>query len=294
MSVNKSGAGRKFLSFIIFLLFAGLVGFLVYEYSPLFKTSPEEDTAGSHKVDKSALIANLEKKVRRIPAENIAANLDGYRRLLKLAPGNIRYKKKADYYSARLKEAGPVDKSKSGVRHYIKVGYPSPRVLDQPDIGQMIGRVEDGSLVEVLESMAVASGSLKTTWYKIRFGKTTAWLSQLGTTGDLIAKTEPLKEPVAGGKTDGGANPWERLAATMIADYGGKIISIDRLDLTESHFSLYDGMNPEQVRQTCENIGYYIRNSTGESPVIVAFIDQIPVARAEPAGAKYQAKLIAK
>lgn len=294
MSANKSGTGRKFLTLLIFLLFAGLAGFLVYEYSPLFKTSPEEDTAGTHKIDKSALIANLEKKIRRIPAENIAANLEGYRRLLKLAPGNIRYKNKVDYYSARLKEAGSVNKSKSGAKQYIKVGYPSPRVLDQPDNGQMLGRVEAGSLVEVLESMAVASGSLKTTWYKIRYGGGTAWLSQLGTTGDLITKTAPAKQSAAAKKPNSAVNPWERLAATMIEDYGGKIISIDRLDLTESHFSLYDGMNPEQVRQTCENIGYYIRNSTGESPVIVAFIDRVPVARAEPAGPKYQAKLIAK
>ena len=87
-------------------------------------------------------------------------------------------------------------------------------------------------------------------------------------------------------------NPWEKLAATMIDDYGGKIISIDRLDITESHFSLYSGMNPEQLSQTCENIGYYIRNSTGESPVVVSFIDKIPVAKAEPIGTKYQAKLI--
>ena len=139
MSANGSGAGRKFLSFIIFLLFAGLVGFLVYEYSPLFKTSPEEDTAGTHKIDKSSLIANLEKKVRRIPAENIAANLDGYRRLLKLAPGNIRYKKKVDYYSAQMQKAGSADKSKSGMRRYIKVGYPSPpgagSTRQRPDAG---------------------------------------------------------------------------------------------------------------------------------------------------------------
>ena len=142
--------------------------------------------------------------------------------------------------------------------------------------------------------MSVASGSLKTTWYKIRYGGGTAWLSQLGTSGDLITKAPPAKQPAGAGKADSGANPWERLAATMLEDYGGKILSIDRLDLSESHFSLYDGMNPEQVRQTCEHIGYYIRNSTGASPVVVAFINRIPVARAEPAGTKYQAKLIAK
>ena len=80
----------------------------------------------------------------------------------------------------------------------------------------------------------------------------------------------------------------------MIEDYGGKIISIDRLDISESHFTLYSGMSPEQVRRTCEHIGYYIRNTTGESPVIVAYIDRVPVARAESAGTKYQATLITR
>jgi hypothetical protein len=250
---------------------------------------------GAHKIDKSALIATLEKKIRAIPAEDAAANLDGYRRLLKLVPGNIRYKQKVDYYSAQLKKSTVTPKSKTRVTGYIKVGYPSPRVLDHPEIGQMLGRVESGSLVEVLDSTVLAVGSLPTVWYQIKFGKQTAWLSKLGTTGDIIAQpAAPDKASAAGKRPAELMSPWEKLAATMMDDYGGKIISIDRLDISESHFSLYSGMNPEQVRQTCENIGYYIRNSTGESPVVVTFIDNIPVARAEPAGTKYQAKLITR
>lgn len=250
--------------------------------------------SGAHKIDKDALITTLEKKIRSIPAEDLAANLDGYERLLKLVPGNIRYKQKVGYYSARLKEAAVVKKPRTVVSGYIKVGYPAPRVLDYPETGQMLGRVDSGSLVEVLDSTVLAAGSLPTIWYQIRFGKQTAWLSKLGTTGDIIAKPVSPDKTADTGKATDEVSPWENLAATMIDDYGGKIISIDRLDITESHFSLYNGMNPEQVRQTCENIGYYIRNSTGESPVVVVFIDRVPVAKAEPAGTKYQAKLITK
>ncbi len=297
MSASKAGVGRKFLSLIGILFFTALAGFIVYEYTPIFKEPQpgDEEMSGTHKIDKSALIATLEKKVRSIPTEDVAANLDGYRRLLNLAPGNIRYKQKIDYYRAQLKKPATTQKPKAPVPGYIKVGYPAPRVLDHPETGQMLGRVDSGSLVEVLDSTVLAAGSLPTVWYQIRFGKQTAWLSKLGTTGDIITRPDvPATAAAAEKKPTGTLSPWEKLAATMIDDYGGKILSIDRLDITESHFSLYTGMNPEQVRQTSENIGYYIRNSTGESPVVVTFIDNIPVAKAEPAGTKYQARLITK
>lgn len=297
MSANKAGTGRKLLSLIVIICFTALAGFIVYEYTPIFKEPRPggDEMSGVHKIDKSALIAALEKKIRALPAEDAAANLDGYRRLLKLAPGNIRYKQKVDYYNAQLKKPAAVQKPRIPATGYIKVGFPAPRVLDHPETGRMLGRVASGSLVEILDSTVLAAGSLPTVWYQIKYGKQTAWLSKLGTTGDIITKpTKPENVAEAGKKTEDGMSPWEKLAATMIDDYGGKIISIDRLDITESHFSLYSGMNPEQVRQTCENIGYYIRNSTGESPVVVSFIDNIPVAKAEPIGTKYQAILIAK
>jgi len=296
MSADKAGTGKKLLPLIVIICFTALAGFIVYEYTPIFKEpQPGGDKSGAHKIDKSALIATLEKKIRSLPAEDAAANLDGYRRLLKLAPGNIRYKQKVDYYNAQLKKPAAVQKPRIPTTGYIKVGFPAPRVLDYPETGRMLGRVESGSLVEVLDSTVLAAGSLPTVWYQIKYGKQTAWLSKLGTTGDIVTMpTAPDNAAGTGKKPEDGMNPWEKLAATMIDDYGGKIISIDRLDITESHFSLSRVMNPEQIRQTCENIGYYIRNSTGESPVVVSFIDKIPVAKAEPIGTKYQAKLITK
>ncbi len=296
MSANKAGPGKKLLFFILFFLFVSLAAFLVYEYSGMFKKDPQTDSSefagGVHKIDKSALIANLEKKIRAIPAEDFAANLDGYKRLLKLAPGNSRYRKKIVYYSARLKETGGDDGKRVGIKEYIKVGYPSPRVLTAPETGEMLGRVKSGSLVEIVDLEAVKSTSLKMVWYKIKFGNQEGWISKLGTTGNVIIKTIDPEKAAGDLKPAAGTGPWEKLAATMIADYGGKIISIDRLDIHESHFSLYGGMTAEQVRQTCENIGYYIRNSTGESPVIVAFIGSVPVAKAHPAGTKYQGTLV--
>ena len=296
MSANTAGAGRKFLSLAVILFFAALTGFLVYEFTPMFKTPrPGDDTAsGAYKIDKEALIADLEKKVRTIPAENVTENLNGYQRLLRLAPGNIRYKQKVDYYSARQVKTADGKAARPGLRQYIKIGFPAPRVLNWPETGQMLGRVDTGKVVEVLDYTVVSSGSLITTWYQIRFGNGSGWISKLGTTGGLIEKSGQAEvAPVADTRSPE-KNAWKTLAAAIIEDYGGKITSVDRLDVTESHFSLYTDMRPEQIRQTCENIGYYIRNSTGESPVIITFINGIPVAKADPAGTKYQAKLILK
>ena len=296
MSANGTGSAGKLLSLIGVILFTALIGFLVYESTNIFRKEPQtsgnEISGSAHKIDKSVLIAGLEKKIRALPAEDIAANFSGYKRLLKLSPDNPRYLKKVAYYSARLKEISGENGNKIGIREFIKIGYPSPRVLDTPETGEMLGRVESGVLVEILDLKAIESASLKITWYKIKFGNREGWISKLGTTGDVIVKTVDPGKMANGSERTAGPGPWEKLAARMIDDYRGKITSIDRLDISESHFTLYSGMNPEQVRQTCENIGYYIRNSTGESPVIVTFVNSIPVAKAYPVGTKYQATLV--
>ena len=296
MSANGTGTGGKILSVIGVVFFVAMMGLLVHEAVNIFNKetqNPEDEVAGNaYKIDKSILIAKLEREIRAIPAENIAANLAGYKRLLKLSPGNSRYKKKVAYYSTRLKETAGGHGKKIGIREYIKIGYPSPRVLDRPETGEMVGRVDSGSLVEILDLKAIESASLKTVWYKIKFRNQEGWISKLGTTGNVIVKTVDPGSRADGSKQAAGLDPWEKLAATMVKDYHGKIISIDRLDIHESHFTLSSGLTSEQIRQTCENIGYYIRNSTGESPVIVAFIDTVPIARAFPAGPRYQATLV--
>ena len=167
MSVNKAVTGRKLLSLIGILCFTVIAGFIVYEYTPIFKKPQPggDELSGVHKIDKSALIATLEKKIQALPAEDAAANLDGYRRLLKLAPDNIRYRQEVDYYNTELKKSADAKKPRARITGYIKVGYPAPRVLDHPETGRMLGRVESGSMVEVLDSTVLAAGSLPTVWY---------------------------------------------------------------------------------------------------------------------------------
>jgi len=65
MSANKAGTGRKLLSLIVIICFTALAGFIVYEYTPIFKEPQPggDEMSGAHKIDKSALIATLEKKV---------------------------------------------------------------------------------------------------------------------------------------------------------------------------------------------------------------------------------------
>ena len=52
--------------------------------------------------ERKAKIAELEKKVRPVPASNAKLNLKLYRELLALDPSNTRYQKKVAHYEARL------------------------------------------------------------------------------------------------------------------------------------------------------------------------------------------------
>jgi formylglycine-generating enzyme required for sulfatase activity len=54
---------------------------------------------------KQAQIEELLRKVRKIPASDYKANLDGYEQLLKLAPGNQAFKNKVAFYSQKKREA---------------------------------------------------------------------------------------------------------------------------------------------------------------------------------------------
>ncbi|BBO73391.1 hypothetical protein DSCW_08080 [Desulfosarcina widdelii] len=64
----------------------------------------EMKAASRQKVEQERLdkIADLEKKVKPVPASNAALNLKLYRQLLSLDPDNTRYQKKVAFYEARL------------------------------------------------------------------------------------------------------------------------------------------------------------------------------------------------
>ena len=72
--------------------------------------SAESDQAAIQKStesDQAAIrqkIAKLEKQVKAIPAARTVDNLDIYRYLLKLDPGNVRYKQKVAFYETRFEK----------------------------------------------------------------------------------------------------------------------------------------------------------------------------------------------
>lgn len=61
-------------------------------------------SAGSDPAAIRQKIAKLEKQVKAIPASRTVDNLDIYRYLLKLDPGNVRYKRKVTFYETRFEK----------------------------------------------------------------------------------------------------------------------------------------------------------------------------------------------
>ncbi len=91
------------------------------------------------------------------------------------------------------------------------------------------------------------------------------------------------------------ATEWKTLADNLIADYQGKIVSIEQLNSTTCWAVLASYISDNEAVELAENIGYYIRNVTGgaggEKPSIHVFVDDKHVAIARPSGIQYIGKL---
>jgi uncharacterized Zn-binding protein involved in type VI secretion/uncharacterized protein YgiM (DUF1202 family) len=78
--------------------------------------------------DKAILIKDLENKVKQFSADNMEGNLEIYEKLLKLDPGNNKYKEKVEYCSIKLKKELedkvkliPADNTKANLEIYEKL-----------------------------------------------------------------------------------------------------------------------------------------------------------------------------
>ena len=84
---------------------------------------------------------------------------------------------------------------------------------------------------------------------------------------------------------------WKTLANNLIKDYQGKIVSIEQLNST----TCWADLSNAQAVKIAENIGYYIRNSTGgihgETPSVHVFLRGEHVAVARPSGVNYYGKI---
>ena len=91
------------------------------------------------------------------------------------------------------------------------------------------------------------------------------------------------------------AQDWKKLSKNLIIDYKGKVISIEQLNSSTCWAVLSSNLSNLECVKIAENIGYYIRNSTGgvrgESPSVHVFKGGKHIALARPSGMKYVGKL---
>ena len=74
----------------------------LYEYE---REEREKERAAEQKSERQAKIDALLKKVRKLPASQYRKNLEGYQQLLKLEPGNQKFKNKIVHYKKKVREA---------------------------------------------------------------------------------------------------------------------------------------------------------------------------------------------
>jgi len=79
----------------------------------------------------------------------------------------------------------------------------------------------------------------------------------------------------------------------LILEYGGKIVSIEKLDDITCWAILNSNLSHADCLQLSENIGYYIKNTTGYEPSVHVFQGRTHIAVARPTilGEGYKAKL---
>lgn len=88
---------------------------------------------------------------------------------------------------------------------------------------------------------------------------------------------------------------WKTVANNLVIDYRGKIVSIEQLNSITCWAVLSPDLSNFECIETAENIGYYIRNSTGgirgERPSVHVFRAGWHIAVARPDGIKYIGEL---
>lgn len=87
------------------------------------------------------------------------------------------------------------------------------------------------------------------------------------------------------------AQDWKTIADNIIMDYKGKIISIEQLNSTTCWAVLSPRLSNYQAMEVAENIGYYIKNVIGKTPVVHVFVNGRHIAIARPSGKKYIGKV---
>ncbi len=95
--------------------------------------------------------------------------------------------------------------------------------------------------------------------------------------------------------SDAYAQDWKTLSKNLMNDFKGKIISIEQLNSSTCWAVLSTYLSNLECVKLAENIGYYIRNSTGgirgQKPSVHVFKGGKHIAIARPSGMQYRGEL---
>ena len=88
---------------------------------------------------------------------------------------------------------------------------------------------------------------------------------------------------------------WTKIADNIIIDYRGKILSVEQLNSTTCWAILNPNITKNQAIKISENLGYYIRNSTGgidgKTPSVHLFRNDKHIVIARSIGLKYKGEI---
>ena len=140
----------------------------------------------AEEVEENSEIAELEKNAKSIPVSRVLDNLNIYKQLLALEPDNPKYKKKVDFYKAKLEENKEKKEKEPRFVMIDKTG--SAPVLSFPVKGSLLGSISSGKTLQILEKQSVENGIRNQIWYRVKINGSYGWISKDVTTDATVGE----------------------------------------------------------------------------------------------------------
>jgi len=167
------------------------------------------------------------------------------------------------------------------VKEYVEIAPPAPRILAAPLDGNMLGRIQPGKKVEILEKREMKSGRLYSTWYRIKYKGRNGWISQYVTTGKIIrAKVGGKKKIVKAPYSDSPKiAKFDKKGKEIFKKWALKNTAITWLEYQEDGI-IWVRLSPEKyttksnVKAIAKNIAKFYKLQTNyNKPIIVTVWD---------------------
>jgi hypothetical protein len=152
----------------------------------LLRKNNKLDDKNVEDIKKKREIAELEKKAISIPVSRVSDNLNIYKQLLAVEPDNPKYKKKVDFYKAKLEENKEKKEKEAQFVMIDKEG--SAPVLSFPVKGSILGSISSGKTVQILEKQSIENGMMAQIWYRVKINGSYGWISKDVTTDAIIGE----------------------------------------------------------------------------------------------------------